>query len=248
MDAIVAENPRAVIGNNAPPEPTPYEQAEQKVGDVWGEAKLWLDGAAVDSQAIADDISNLLSLIRDARKFAEAQRKIEKDPFDKAAAEVQSRYKPLIEKADLAITACKKALQPWLDKRDAEIRAEAERKRKEAEEKAAAAREALRAADAANLEARAQAEALAKQAKEAQKAANKAERQTATAGGGMGRATGLRTTYVATITDPIAFGRYAWSQCREEYQAFLQGLADRLVHGGARVLPGVEIREEKKAV
>lgn len=248
MDTLTAENPRAVVGGNNPPEPTPYEQAEQKVGDLWEEAKLWLDGAAVDNQAVADDIANLLDLIRGAKKFAEAQRKVEKEPFDKGAAEVQARYKPLLEKADLAADACKKALAPWLKKKEEAQRAEAERKRKEAEEKAAAAREALRAADAANLEARAQAEALVKQAKDAEKAANKAERQTATAGGGMGRATGLRTTYVATITDPIAFGRYAWGQCREEYQTFLQGLADRLVHGGARELPGVEIREERKAV
>ena len=126
-------------------------------------------------------------------------------------------------KTTLAIAACKKALQGWLDKVDAELREKARLAREEADAKQLAAQEALRAAQSTDLAAREAAEELVRDAKKAETQANIASRQTATAGGAMGRAASLRTVWVASVEDPIAFGRYAWASHREEYGAFLQG-------------------------
>jgi hypothetical protein len=245
-EQIEAINPRAVPGGNNPP--SPFELVTKAVEDIYSECALWLDGAHVDSQDMADGIANLMVTITKAEKLAEENRKTEKKPFDDGAKEVQARYKPLLDKADLAKAACKKALAPWLKKLADETEAKARAAREEADAKRQAAEEAIRTTDAANLAERAAAEALVAAAKQAETAANKAARETATAGGMMGRATGLRTVYAATITSPLVFGRYAWVSHREEYDAFLQQLANRLVRSGVRSLPGVNISEEKGVV
>lgn len=247
MSVALAENPRAVIGGNAPP-PTPYELATKAVEDAYGECSLWLDGATVDSQELADGIDNLKKTLAAARKLAEDSRKVEKKPFDDGAAEVQARYVPLITKADLAKTACNKALEPWLRAKAAEIEAAARKAREEADAKRRAAEEALRASDAANLAERAAAEALVKVAKKAEVVANKAERVTATAGGALGRATGLRSYWSAVIEDEEEFERYAWASHRDEMVDFLVTLAKRLIDSGRRDVPGVLAHEEKRAV
>lgn len=237
------------IGHNRPPEPTFYELAEKKIADVYGEAKLWLDGARVDSKELADGIGNLLKLIRDARKFADEQRKVENEPFDKGKAEVQARYNPLLQRADLAAQACKAALQPWLDAEDRRIEEEARKAREEAEAKQRAAQEAFRQAqEAADLRAREDAERLLKDAKKADKAATKAEKQTATAGGAFGRAIGMRTVYTPIVTDATQFARYVWTEHKLEMSTFLDALAKRLFAAGMKDMPGVAIAEEKQPV
>lgn len=253
-----AENPRAVIGGNMPPEPTPFERVRDKIGKLYDEAAMYLDGEPVNSQGMADDIGNLLNLIRAAEKEADEARKDEARPHDDAKAEIQTRYNALIGntksvkgKTVLASEACKKALQPWLEKLEAEKLAAAEKARKEAEEKAAAAQEALRARDAANLEQAAAAEALLKDAKKAERAAAKAENDGAKAGSSVfGRVVSLRTSYRPEITDATAFARFLWTAHRDVLNEFLSAQAKRLVDGGARgdALPGVVIHEEKRAV
>lgn len=245
-------NDRAVIGGNRPPPdeavPAPYDLALAKVNAVYDEAKLWLDGAKVESQEMADDIANLLSLLREARKFADEQRIIAKKPFDEAAAAVQAQFKPLIEKVDLAVDGCKKTLAPWLAKVKADQETEAKRKREEAEAKQAAAREALRSTDPTNLEARAAAEKLAKDAKRATKAADKASKQKAHAGGSMGRATSLRTTHVAVMVNAKEAIQHYWVTERDAIIGFITELAQRDARTNVQSIPGFEIREEQQAV
>lgn len=243
------ENPRAVIGGNMPPEPTPYERAEKEVSDLYEEARLWLDGKPITSQAMADDLGNLLNMIRAAEKRADQARAAEKKPHDDAAKAVQARYKPLLERASLAADTCKKALAPWLKKLADEKEAAAKKAREDAEQKAWAAQEAMRAArEEADLAAREEAERLVKEAKRAEKAANKAERSTATAGGAMGRAVGLRTVHVPVMTDAREAARHYWQAAPDEIHALLQTLAERDVRAGKRQIPGFEIREEHHAV
>lgn len=259
MDAIVAENPRAVIGGNNPPEktePTPFEKAQKVVNDIYNETMLWLDGNPIDSQELADGVGNLLGKIREAEKLANDARKDEKAELDVKVAEIQARYAPLIAdtksvkgKTVLATAACKAALEPWLKKVAAELEAKAKREREEADAKLLVAQQAIRTADPTNLAERENAETLLRDAKKADTSANKTARQTATAGGSMGaRAIGLRTVTVVAIDDPIAFGRWAWANHRGEYEVFMQGLAERLVRGGALSLPGIKITEEKGVV
>lgn len=252
--SAAVDNPRAVIGDNAPP-PTPFELAEKAVNDIYGEVVLWLDGKPIDSQALADGVGNLQAEIRKAEKLADDTRKAENEPFDKGKAEVQARYLPLIGdtkairgKTVLASEACKAALQPWLLAEDRRIKEEARLAREEADRQQREAEEALRASDAADIEKRAAAEALLAAAKKADTAANVAGRQTATAGGASGRSSGLRATWVAEITDPVVAARACWHEARPEMLDFLQSWADRRVREGVRSLPGFAITEKKVVV
>ena len=127
-------------------------------------------------------------------------------------------------------------------------REEADRQRREAEEALRAANATDIVAGASWIEARAAAEALIVSAKKADTAANVAGRQTATAGGAFGRSVGLRTTWVATITDPIDAARTCWRDARPEMLEFLQSWADRRVREGVRTLPGFNILPQKVAV
>lgn len=236
------------IGDNNPPEPTPYEKASAKIADLYDEAVHWLDGAEVECQDHADSLSTLLNLIRDARKQADEARKIEAKPFDDGKAEVQARYNPLLKKADLATDACKKAIAPWLARKEAEKAAAAAEARRIADEKARAAQEALRAAEASNLAEREAAEQLVKDAKKAESAANRAARDTAKAGVGIGRATSLRTTYKPVLTDAVVAARHFWATDRQEIEALLIRLAEQTVRNGTREIPGFTIEEIKTAV
>lgn len=237
----------AVIGHNNPPEPTPFERAEATIISLFDEAKNWLDGEGITTQAQADDVSKLLDMIRKAKKAADEARVEEKRPHDEAAKEVQEKYKPLLTRCDLAADAAKKALAPYLEKIEAEKRAKAEAARKEAEEKARAAQEAIRAAQLTDLAAREKAEALIQEAKKAEAAAKKAENDKAHAKGGS-RAVGLRTTYRPVLKDAREAARYYWTARREELETFFLSMAEKDVRAGQQDIPGFEIIEEKVAV
>lgn len=246
----------AVIGHNSPPEPTPFEAVEQKIFDLYDEAKQWLDGEPVATQGQADELNKLINLIREAANEADALRKDEVKPFDDGKAAVQARYAPLIAdtkatkgKTVLALAAAKKALTPWLTKIEDEKR-EAERKaREEAEAARMKAQEALRAADAADLSAREEAERLAEEARQAEIAARVAAKDKGQARSGTGRATGLRTYYVPEITDATAFARHLWQHRRSEMNGFLNEMAEKMVaQNHEQVIPGVTIHTEKRAV
>lgn len=238
----------AKLGHNRPPEPTPHEVATLSINDLYNEAKNYLDGEKIDRQEIADDISKLLNLIRAAKKAADAARRVENRPFDEGKAEVQARYNPLLNKADLAMTVCKKALEPWLEKLDAEKKAIAQKARAEAEEKQRQARESYHATDQQNLEQRERTEALIEDAKAADIAAKRANSDTAKASGGVGRAVSLRTTPRPVLNDPVVAVRHYWAINQPAIEAVLTSLAETDVRGGVRNIPGFEIVEERKAV
>jgi hypothetical protein len=249
----IADNPRAVIGGNAPP-PTPFEIAEKAVNDIYEETALWLDGHKIDSKEMADGVGNLLTAIRAAEKLADDTRKAEKEPLDEAIKEVQARYAPLIAdtkavkgKTVRAAEACKAALQPWLIAEDARLRAEAQAKRDEADRRRREAEEALRASDAQNLAEREAAEAKLSEARRAETAANVASRQTATAGGAFGRSAGLRTVWVVAIDDPVVAARSCWAEAREVMIAAMQDWAEREVRSGRHAIPGFKITEDRRA-
>jgi len=254
-DIAITENPRAVIGGNAPPGLTPFEIAEKAVCDIYAEAIMWLDGHTIDSRELADGVANLLAKIREAEKLADETRVAEKAPLDEAIKEIQARYAPLIGdtkavkgKTVLASAACKKALQPWLQAEDRRLKEEARLAREEADRRRRDAEEALRATQAADLAARAEAEALLSAAKKAETIANVTERQTAKAGGIFGRSASLRTTFVPSITDPVLVMRHYWINAREEMLTFVTGLVERDIRLGRRDIPGVEVTETRIAV
>jgi DNA-directed RNA polymerase beta subunit len=234
----------ATLGHNNPP--TPFDECERKVFDLFDEAKGFLDGEPITTQPMCDAVSKLLDMIRVAKREADEHRKTEKRPHDEAAKAVQEKWNPLLVRCDLAADAAKKALTPFLEAQEAEKRAKAEAARKEAEEKARAAQEALRASRD-DLTAREQAEAMLAEAKKADAAANRAEKDKAQGKGGA-RAVSLRTSYVAEIQDYQALARHIWEADKQALNTFLDEYAAQKVRAGARSLPGVHVREVKGAV
>lgn len=242
------ENEKAMLlGHNNPPEPTAFEAFEAHIGDLFAEASNHLDGAGINSEAEAQAVSKLLDLIRTASKDADKARTEEKKPHDDAGKAVQAKWKPLLERADLAVTTCKKALAPWLELKDAEARAKAELARQAAEQAAREAAEAMRAAHATDLEAREAAELLVKDAAKANAAANKAENARPQAAGGA-RAVTLRSTFRPELTSPKdALAHYVTTN-PEAIKACLQRLAEVDVREGKRSLPGFVIHEDRTVV
>lgn len=244
MSVAIAPAP---AGHNNPPEASPFEAFTAHIGDLFEEAKNFLDGAAIDSEDAAKAVSALLDQIRTAGKDADKARAEEKKPHDDAAKAVQAKWKPLLERAELAVDTCKKVLAPWLMKKEAEARAVAGAARREAEARAAAADAAMRAAPVTDLAAREEAEALVKDAKRADAEANKAEKARPQANGGA-RATTLRTSYRPELTDASAALRHYVATRPDEIKACLQRLAEVDVREGKRALPGFTIHEARSVV
>lgn len=240
-----------MIGHNMPPESTPFDLSREEIDGLVLEAKNWLDGQPVRSQAEADAIGQLIDLLRKAINLADERRVEENKPFDDGKAKVQEKYAPLIAdtkkvkgSAVRALEACKSALTPWLQKLEDEKRAAAEALRKEAEEKARIAQEAVRAASGADFATKDDAEVLLQEAKQAETAAKRAERKPVAAFGGS-RSIGLRTSWKPVLTDPTQAARWAWANKRREMEEFLLQLAKSEVAAGSRSIPGFDVVEDR---
>lgn len=238
------------VGHNQPPEPTPFEAVSTEIENLYLEAKNWCDGEDIENQAQADQVGKLINLIRAAAKRADELRAEEKAPLDEQVKAIQERYAPLIAdtksakgKTVLALQACKDALAPYLEKQERERR-EAEARARETAEKAA--REAEEAARAArSLEEKEAAEAMIQEAKTADKVARNVARMSTNAGTGEGRRVGLRVRYQAEITDEAAFAKFVWQHHRAQLLPAFQDIAQDLVDGKHRDIPGVTIHERR---
>jgi len=224
----------SAIGHNAPP---PFEAWSLHIEDLFKLVSDTTAGGTVQNDEQEAALDALLDDFRKARKAADTERAAEKKPHDDAAKAVQVRWKPLLDKCDMAAEEIKRLLTPY---RTAKQRAkdEAARKaREEAEAKAAAAQEALRQSD--DLEARFAAEAELKQAKKLEAVANRIDRT----------ATGLRTYWEAEITDRKAALLHYLKEQPEMFALLIQDLADKDARNEAtrRPIPGIVFHERKKA-
>jgi hypothetical protein len=236
------------MGHNNPPQPTPYEEAAAKVAEARNEALMWLDGAPVTSQDQADGLALLLDMARKASKAADEARKVEAKPFDDGKAEVQARYKPLLTDAERVADTLKRALGAWLTKVDADQRAKAEAARKIAEAAAGAAKAQHAAMNPDNLADREASDKALAEAARAAHIAKSAEAATAKAKSVTGaRAVSLRTFWNADVYDPLAFGKWMWSNRNITYLAWLASEAAREIALCKHDLPGVKAVEERRA-
>lgn len=237
-----------------PNEPSPFDAVRINIEDLFTQAKGFLDGEPVTSQAVADEIGALLAEIRQAEKAADEARKLENKPFDDGKAEVQERYLPLIGnttkvkgKTVLASEACKAALAPFLKAQDDAKREQERIAREQAEAAQRVAAEAARAAASDNLEAKEAAEVLVTEARKATTEANRAAADRAHVTGGA-RATTLRSVWKATLTDPQVAAGFYWKRDPSVFNAFLQKLADDDVRAGKRTIPGFNVVEDRVVV
>lgn len=236
------------------PNATPFDLISEDAQDFLLEARNWADGSGVESQKQADEVSRLIDHGRKLAKAADDARKDENKPHDEAKAAVQAKYAPLFADPKTktpgqvfkAVDALKATLAPFLQKQEAE-KHEAERvAREEADRKAREAAEALRQANAADLEAREAAEEKIREAEDAQRAAKIAANDKAHATGGE-RALGLRTKHTGVILDLNEAVKFYWRQDDRPFRELVQRMVDADVRAGRRgsSIPGVEIREER---
>lgn len=237
----------AVIGDNNPPAPTPIEAAREVLSDIETEASAWFDGADIENDAQADEVSRIIDAARKAKARFEADRKAEKQPHLDAGKAVDEAWKPITAAVDRVTEVAKGALTPWLlaqEKAKREREAEA---RRVADEAAAAARRAAEEADGSLATAKARDAAIA-EAEAAQSRVAAAERDKAGAKGtGMARTVSLRTTWRAEVSDRRALLNHVARTRPADLDAFLSEWANREVRTGAREVPGVTVWEEKVA-
>lgn len=239
----------ATLGHNNPP-PSPFEAVQCHMDDLLTEARNWADGAKVENQEQADEISRLIEDLNKAEKAADDVRVAEKAPFDDIIAEIQDRFNAYIAplknkkpgKIPLAVSALKATLKPYLDALDAQKRAAEAEARRIAEEAAERAREAMQAVEATDLAGREQAEDLVNAARQAEAAANRAANDKAHASGGS-RAMGLRRTFTPVMTDRKAALLHYLATRPADVTEFLLGLAVEEVRAGKRTIPGFDVVE-----
>lgn len=221
---------RQAIGGNAPP---PFDAWSMHIESLFEVANGITDVTTDEQEAALDD---LLDEFRKARKQADTERAAEKKPHDDAAAAVQTKWKPLLSRCDLATSEIKARLTPY---RTAKRRAKDEAARKAREEADARQKAAQAVLQSDDLEARYQGEIELKAATKLATAANRIERE----------ATGLRTYWTATITDRRAALRHYITEQPEAFEAFIQELADKDARSPAtrRDIPGVTFTENKRA-
>lgn len=223
------------IGHNQPP---PFEAIGLHIEDLFqlvSDTLAGVDAVQNDEQDAALDA--LLDDFRKARKSADDERASEKRPYDEAGKAVQAKWKPLLERCDMAATEIKAKLTPY---RAAKIAARDEAvriAREEAEAKQRAAHAALQQSD--DLEARFAAEEQLKQANILAATANKVDRA----------ATGLRTSWQAEITDRRAALNYYLKVNPDAFVALIQDLADKDARNEAtrRDIPGVAFHQKREA-
>lgn len=248
----LAENPRAVMGANLPPEPmTAFEAVKINITDLYEEARQWLDGTPITTQEQADAVNTLKDSIKKATKAADDAYAVEVKPHQDTVKEIQARYNELTGNnksvTGLAIKAeqaCNAALKPYLIELDRQQQEKARLAREEADRLQREAMEAMRKRDAANLEEREAAERLVTQAKAAETAAHKAEGVRAHAKGD-GRATGLRTIWTAKLIDEKLAASWLWVDFHDDVMALAQKKADEAVRSGQRTVPGFSVQSEK---
>ncbi len=220
----------AALGHNAPP---PFEAWSMHIEGLFDLAN-GIGEATNDEQEAALD--ELLDEFRKARKAADGERAAEKKPHDDAGKVVQAKWKPLLDRCDIATDAIKKALTPYRAAKQKAIDDAARKAREEAEK---ARLEALQAFKSDDLDDRLKAESIASQAKALEVQANKLDR----------KPTGLRTVWEAEVTDRKAALLHYLKFAPDAFGALIQSLADKDARNEAtrRDIPGVKFHERKVA-
>lgn len=259
LEAAQDENPRAVPGDNNPPEDV---RADMR----WDALKVHMDdlleqvrgitGVTISEQAQADVAGKLLRDLQEAAKLADGARMAEKAPLDEAVKEIQDRYNAyiaplknktpgLVSKAELAL---KNQIAAWLKKLDDEKRAKEEAARIAVEKAAEEARAAHQAAQVSDdLDEIEAAEELIAAADVAARELRQIEKEKPQARGDY-RAIGLRSFWRAERIEGEggkALSHYARTQ-PQRVIAFIQMLADEDVKAGVRSIPGFNVVEEKR--
>lgn len=240
-------NPHPMQGHNQPP--SEFDELSAEINDLYDEAKNWCDGEPVTTDEQEKAVSDLMALIRDAERRADDLRKKEVKPLDDAKKAIQDKFNELIGKNKsvtgltvLALETCKKAVEPYRQKKAAEAAEKARIERERAAEAERIAQEELRKAQAsADLEQREKAEALIQEAKAAERDAKRANKA-ATSG------LGLRRSYRAEVINYTQAAQYFWRINPMPFHELIDKLAQQHASNNGGPVDGVIIHEDRKAV
>ena len=233
----------ALVGHNQPP---PHEEFRDRIDRLLNVANRWLkERPVILDEDMAAKCIDFLDQIAQEAKAVEEQRRTEKKPHDEAGRAVDGKYKPLVALLDTAKAMLKPRLTVWLNAK--ELRRQAAIREAEAEAYAAiqeATRLKAEAEKGASVQAAVAAEEAAKAADAAVKQADTiAESRAQVRGDYSTRARSLRGTWKAKIVnldEAIRFYRNSVDlfECIEKR-------ANQDARGGARIIPGCEVFEEK---
>lgn len=232
---MTEENPRAVIGGNAPPDPIDTITASH--ADIMAEVANWADGSTVETLAQMTAVDLLIKEMKGARKELDAARDAATKPLHEVWKAEIARWKPTQDDYDRQVACLVAAVDPF--KRNLAREQDEARRKAEAEawEKTRAAQEAFRAAGAADLDAQriaAQAEADAIAAQEKARIAAESTVK------------GMRRETLHEVTDHKALLNWIAQNDRPAMTAFIEAYAK--ANYKTKTLPGVRTWEDRKAV
>jgi len=144
--------------------PPAVEQHKATIAELEIELEPYLTGADIADDATAAKLTGLLDKVVAAEKAAEAAKEAEYRPVKTQLDGITAEWKPVFTIADRIRKTARPLLTKWQQHKDALARKAAAEAAAEAEAKRRAAEEALRAS-AGDLEARRDAEAMAEEAK-----------------------------------------------------------------------------------
>lgn len=211
----------------------------EEIEDAATQALVWLAKSGITDKTAADTAANWRARLLDLSKQADKQRETEKRPHDEAAKAVQAKWKPWIDTASEAANRIRDALTQWMRAEEAKARAEAEAKRKLADE---AARKAREIAEQAKADAAAR--NLPPPPEPVDVPLPLDEPVKIQAGGQRGRKAGLRTITKYVVTDYAA--ALAHVKDHQDVRAAVEKVAAAQAKAGATV-PGVETQTEQVA-
>lgn len=203
-------NPRAIIGDNAPP--SPIEVCIAKHDDILTEAQLWCDGEPVTTEAQMIAIDAVLKQFKAYCAALEKAGKEQTAPLHAAWQAELATVKVYVKDAELVQAALVKCVAPFKSKL-ASDKAEADQLAQAAAwEATRAAREAAAKANAGNIEQARAAAAAMVEAEALQRAANASAKS---------KVTGMRTVTHHEITDHKALLNWIARNRRDDMMVFL---------------------------
>lgn len=229
-----AQNPRAVIGNNNPPDP--IDVALEPFGDVLEEVGNWLDGATVENEGQLKATDALLKELKAARKAVDTARDECTKPLHEIWKAEVARWKPTQDDLDRQVRCLVAAQAPYKAKLAAEKEEARQKAAAEAEAKAEAARQAHQSANSASIEEQRRADDLMREAEEATKAAARAAKDTVK---------GMRTVQVFEIESHKSALHWIALNDREAITAFIEDYVRR--NFKLRQIDGVKVEARKEA-
>lgn len=243
-------NPATGIGGNNPP---PYDI--EKLAELKATADEFLKGADiwrttdVTSEALAQQLTDMIAGLRANAKAVDAARVAAKKPHDDAGKAVQAAFSPVLDRYKRALDVLLGKMTAYQVRKQAEERERQRIEKEKADALAAEARmKAMEAEQSGGIDAQLEAEAAQKAAEKAQKAASKETKVNVGSASGAGRTVSLRTRKVVTITNI----RHLFMHFQENERVIevLQAVATAEANSKdfAGTIPGCTIEEKQVAV